>query len=234
MIEKVQNKLIFDMMVDFTRTREGWIPALEVGVHESLHALDRQTSASAGPFYTYNTLDGKLLKWPSSDAATDFILTQSMLPEDRRDEFSFEYLPDRKQGGFNARNVNYIFRELNAYAVGFDTRTKLAEVVKNVAGTEHPNTGIEHLMFYMSFLLGRLKVENAELYKKYQAYEKEHGVFQTLWTQAEDVLERACKSKHVAVVKDWLQYSFESSALKNLTDAFPEFKINKPKSCELN
>ncbi len=222
-IDRLKNKQSFDFFSGIEKG-ESVVDALDTGVHESLHLLDGEIEKQDAQA-SYFLIDQKVVDAPRMKTFHRSQVVKLMSREERSDHYVETYL----EGASGAQGLDILLDELNAYAHGAWTTIDLSEGL-NERHTINP--GLVAMMDYTAKYLRLASEEQKNLYQQMRN-SRYPNTIDALWSQAEQVLNRACASKRGTLDGTWkgrlnrLYQTLEKATVEN----FIGRRLEVPASC---
>ena len=153
---------------------------LATSVHESVHVLTQEQDS-------FPLINGEKIRRPHQ-VAKFFAPKLAAKSFDGRDSYVQTYL--RPGSATSAENFLYMLDELNAYSHDLNSAVKLVSLQRRDRQVDHRD-GLTALMAFVVSYTDMAKKSQPAAWQGLQAAEPKQ-VIQTLWTQAETVLNASC------------------------------------------
>ncbi len=222
-IDRLKNKEGFDFFSGIDRG-ESVVDALDTGVHEGLHMLDGEIERHDAQA-SYFLIDQRIVDAPRMKTFHRSQVVKLMTPQEKSDHYVETYL----EGTSGAQGLEVLLDELNAYAHGAWTTIELSEGL-NERNTINP--GLVAMMDYTAKYLRLASAEQKGLYQQMKG-SRYPTTIDTLWSQAETVLNRACASKRGGLDGTWkarLRHLYQT-AEKGTVESFIGRRLDVPENC---
>lgn len=219
-IEALKDKSTFDFFSSGNGT-----PAdeLDTGVHESLHGLDDQLGDYRRGKHAFRLIGGKVIYVPMRGTFNRDQVATLLSERERGDGYAQTYLT----GASGRQGLHMLLEELNAYTQGGLTGLRLSEGMKE---QNRLNPGLQHMMFYLGLYLKLAREKHVKVHDFIIKNEEYRGAIQTLWIQAEDVLNQSCASSFVSVDPEHLLEAYRADVSEEMSRVLGR-KVSLPVEC---
>ena len=180
---------------------------LATSVHESVHVLTEERD-------NFPLINGEKIQRPHQ-VAKFFAPKQTVKNFDGRDSYVQTYL--RPGSATSAENFLYMLDELNAYSHDLNSAVKLVSLQRRDRQIDHRD-GLTALMAFVVSYTDTARKSQPAAWQGLQATEPKQ-VIQTLWAQAETVLNSSCGLPAFGRKdKDYIAFINDSKNNKAITD----------------